>query len=130
MEYRSIAGLALREGKYFLAKRKPGGDLGFKWELPGGKLEEGENPQQAMVREWDEELELEVETGALLASGNFTHHDKLFLLEMYEVSFTGEPAALHEHTEWGWFLPEEIDSLDLADSDRIVLSSYFKEVNP
>jgi 8-oxo-dGTP diphosphatase len=128
MAYRSIAGLALREGRYFLAKRKPGGDLGLKWELPGGKLEEGESPQQAMVREWDEELELNVETGSLLATGNFTHNGKAFLLEMYEVSFSGDPAALHEHTEWGWFLPEEINGLDLAESDRIVLSSYIKEI--
>ena len=130
MEYRSIAGLALREGRYFLAKRKPGGDLGLKWELPGGKLEEGETPHQAMVREWEEELELKVIPGEFLASGQFSHKGKSFLLEMYEVSFTGEPAVLHEHLEWGWFLPEEIDSLDLAASDRIILSSYMKEVRP
>lgn len=128
MAGRSIAGLAERQGRYFLAKRKPGGDLGNKWELPGGKLEEGESPQEAMVREWMEELELKVETAGLLGSGTFTHKGKEFLLEMYSVSFDDEPQVFHEHVETGWFTAEEIDALDLAGSDRIVLSAYMKEV--
>ena len=129
MKARSIAGLAERKGLYFLARRKPGGDLGGKWELPGGKLEEGENAEEAMIREWDEELELPVSVGSLLGTGTFSHHGKDFLLEMYAVSFQGEPLADHEHTEWGWFTPEEINKLDLAGSDRIVLSDYFKAVD-
>ena len=128
MAKRSIAGLAERQGLYFLAKRKPGGDLGNKWELPGGKLEEGESPQEAMVREWMEELELKVEIADLLGSGTFTHKKKEFLLEMYSVSFDEEPKVFHEHVETGWFTPVEIDALDLAGSDRIVLSAYLKDV--
>lgn len=130
MTARSIAGLAERQGLYFLAKRKPGGDLGNKWELPGGKLEEGESPRQAMVREWMEELELTVETGDLLGSGQFSHRGKKFILEMYSVSFDGDAMVFHEHVESGWFTPCEIDGLDLAGSDRIVLSDYFSEVRP
>lgn len=129
MQYLSIAGLAERKGRYFLARRKAGGDLGGKWELPGGKLEENESPQEAMVREWMEELELNVQVGPLLGSGTFTHKEKNFLLEMYEVSFEGSPQALHEHLEYDWFLPAEIDALDLAGSDRIVLSAYLEEVS-
>ncbi|MDA3957233.1 NUDIX domain-containing protein [Oceanispirochaeta sp.] len=125
---RSIAGLAERQGHFFLAKRKPGGDLAHKWELPGGKLEKGETAEEAMIREWLEELEIQVQVGPLLSSGHFTHKDTLFLLEMYHVEFKGDPKALHEHVEWGWFSPEEINSLDLAGSDRIVLSEYMKEV--
>jgi len=129
MAARSIAGLAEREGLFFLARRKLGGDLGGKWELPGGKLEEGENAAEAMIREWDEELELEVQVGALLGSGRFSHRGKEFILEMYGVSFDGEPQADHEHTEWGWFTPQQINELDLAGSDRIVLSGYFSDVD-
>lgn len=128
MVLRSIAGLAERNGRFFLAKRKPGGDLGNKWELPGGKLEEDESPQEAMVREWMEELELKVEVADLLGCGTFTHKGREFLLEMYSISFEDEAQVFHEHVETGWFTPNELDSLDLAGSDRIVLSAYLKEV--
>jgi len=130
MVARSVAGLAERDGLFFLARRKPGGDLGEKWELPGGKLEEGESAPDALIREWDEELELAVEVGELLGSGRFTHKGRTFRLEMFEVSFNGDPLADHEHTQWGWFTPEQINELDLAGSDRVVLSSYFDEVAP
>ncbi len=126
----SIAGLAERKGRYFLAKRKPGGDLGCKWELPGGKLEEGESPVEAMEREWLEELELPVKTGELLSEGTFFHRDKEFRLHMYEVEFNAEPHVFHEHTECGWFSPVEINSMDIAESDRIVLSACFDEIDP
>ncbi len=126
----SVAGLAEREGSYFLAKRKAGGALGLKWELPGGKVEEGEEAAGAMRREWMEELELSVQVGPLLGKGEFSHKGKDYVLEMFQVHFDGEPRALHEHTEWGWFKPAEMDTLDLAPSDRTVLSRYFPEVQP
>ena len=129
-KYQSIAGLAERNGLYFLAKRKPGGDLGGLWELPGGKLEEGESPSQAMLREWMEELEITVSTGALLGSSCFTHHNKDFILQLYQVSFTGQDMHLNEHVETGWFSKAEIDKLDLADSDRMVLSKIWPEISP
>jgi len=46
----------LRDGRLLLTRRPPGGPLGFQWELPGGKIEEGETPEHALVREIDEEL--------------------------------------------------------------------------
>jgi len=127
---RSIAGLAEKDGSYFLARRKPGGDLGGLWELPGGKLEPGESPREAMKREWMEELTLPVEVGRLLGTGRFFHHGHEFLLELYEVRFTSRKMELFEHVETGWFSKEEIENLPLADSDRLVLSDLWEEVSP
>ncbi len=125
---RSIAGLAEKDGLFFLAKRKPGGDLGGKWELPGGKLEEGETPQDAMLREWQEELEIEVSTGKLVTSTTFSHNSKEFLLEVYNVSFQPQEMTLNEHVQTGWFSREDINDLDLAGSDRKALSTIWDEV--
>ena len=125
---RSIAGLAEQKGLFFLAKRKPGGDLGGKWELPGGKLEEGETPQEAMLREWQEELEVDVSPGKLITSTTFSHKSKEFLLEVYVVSFPPQEMTLNEHVQTGWFSKEEINALDLADSDRKALSTIWKEI--
>ncbi len=125
---RSIAGLAEKEGLYFLAKRKPGGDLGGKWELPGGKLEKGESPSQAMEREWLEELEIHVSTGDLVTTTSFSHNQHNFLLEVYRVSFEDQNMALNEHVETGWFGKSEINRLDLAESDRKALAGIWKEI--
>ena len=129
-KYRSIAGLAEKKGLYFLARRKPGGDLGGLWELPGGKLEEGETPFDAMKREWMGELEVQVETGVLLTTVSFSHHNKDFQLELYEVSFSDQKMTLNEHTETGWFTKDQVESLDLADSDRKALTEIWKEISP
>lgn len=128
LKHLSIAGLAEKNGQYFLAKRKPGGDLGGLWELPGGKLEEGESPSQAMEREWMEELEIRVRTGSLLCTSSFSHHGKDFELGLYEVSFDEQKMVLNEHDETGWFNKREVNKLDLAGSDRTALARIWDEI--
>ena len=59
---RSIACIDYRNGKVFIAKRQMKGDMGGRWEFPGGKIEEGETPQEALVREIKEELEIEIKS--------------------------------------------------------------------
>ena len=53
---RSIACIDYRDGKLLIAKRKSGGDMGERWEFPGGKIEEGEDFAQAINREMQEEF--------------------------------------------------------------------------
>ncbi|OQY34283.1 MAG: hypothetical protein B6241_05295 [Spirochaetaceae bacterium 4572_59] len=127
-KHRSIAGLAEKNGQYFLAKRKPGGDLGGLWELPGGKLEAGESPSQAMEREWMEELEIKVRTGSLLCTSTFSHNGKIFELGLYKVLFEEQKMVLNEHDETGWFKKAEVEKLDLAGSDRTALALIWDEI--
>jgi len=117
----SVAGIAIEQGKVFIARRKPGGDLGGKWEFPGGKVEEGEGDADALRREYLEEFGVAVETGPLLAHSEFTHHEQKFLLNAYRVFFTGYHFKMIEHTEWRWAAPAEIEALDFAGSDRRLL---------
>lgn len=51
-----VAGLALVDGRVLLGKRKATGKRGGLWECPGGKVDPGENPKDALIREWREEL--------------------------------------------------------------------------
>jgi 8-oxo-dGTP diphosphatase len=117
----SIAGIARKGDLYLVAKRKAGGALSLKWEFPGGKLEPGETPQEAMVREWDEEFKVEVKTGSFLCRGQFVHNKKNFELSAYEVQLLSESFTLLEHTEIKWVSLEEIALMDLAESDRVIL---------
>jgi 8-oxo-dGTP diphosphatase len=119
---RSVAGIAITQGKLFIARRKPGGSLGGKWEFPGGKLEAGEGDADALRREYLEELGVAVEVGPLLGSAEFTHNGCLFLLNAYRVFLNSREFRMTEHTEWRWVNLEEIKTLDFADSDQLLLA--------
>jgi 8-oxo-dGTP diphosphatase len=115
---RSVAGIALEEGKFFIARRLPGGDLSGKWEFPGGKAEEGESDEDALIREYDEEFKVPVKIGVLLGTVSFEHRDVTHSLNAYRIYFSSQDFTLREHAEWRWAALEEIEELDFADSDR------------
>ena len=116
----SVAGIARRGSLIFIARRGSGGALGGKWEFPGGKVEPGEDAAAALIREFDEEFSLAITVGAFLGSAVFTHRGVERTLFAHAVSFTGEP-VLREHTAWKWAALAEIETLDFAGSDRLLL---------
>jgi len=115
---RSVAGIAIDDqGRLFIARRKAGGSLSGKWEFPGGKAEEGESDVEALKREYLEEFDVAVEVGPLLASTDFSHKGKLFLLNAYRVFLGSLDFKMTEHTEWRWAALDEIEAASFADSD-------------
>jgi len=119
---RSVAGIVLRGGSVFAAKRKPGGDLGGKWEFPGGKVEPGESDREALAREFEEEFGAQVLVGDFVGEGAFTHRGRERVLSAYIVEFLGTGGLKPiEHEETGFFRYDELARLDLAESDRKLL---------
>jgi len=118
---RSIAGVAIRGDRVLVARRSAGGAMGGKWEFPGGKLEPGENDDEAAVREFDEEFGLTISVGATIGQSAFQNNGKHYELAALLVSFDGEPRELREHDEVRWVGAGELESLDLSDSDRSLL---------
>jgi 8-oxo-dGTP diphosphatase len=128
----SVAGIARNGNRLFIARRVGGGDLGGKWEFPGGKVEEGESDEAALVREFREEFDLAVTVGPPLGSADFEHRGITRRLRARLVVFEGVPAlrpvlrpVLREHTEWKWAALEEIEGLDFAGSDRKLLPALY-----
>ena len=117
----SVACIAYKNNKIFIAKRKLIGDMGGKWEFPGGKIENNEAPEVAIKREMQEEFGVEVSVGEKIASANFIHSGKICLVDAYRVDFAHDgisnPFVLTEHTEYKWVNPLEIKKLDFVDSD-------------
>jgi 8-oxo-dGTP diphosphatase len=122
----SVAGIAVEDGKVFVARRIPGGDLGEKWEFPGGKVEEGESDQNALIREFREEFRVTVRVGCFVGSASFEHHGQNRVLRAYRVYPESRDFTLLEHTEWKWVSPQSIAALDFADSDRKLLPELEK----
>jgi 8-oxo-dGTP diphosphatase len=107
--------------QFFIARRAAGGDLGGKWEFPGGKAEEGESDQAAMIREYGEEFSVPVKVGPLVGSASFVHRGQSHTLNAYRIHFLDTGFKLAEHTEWRWASIEEIEKLDFVPSDGKLL---------
>ena len=114
----STAGIALREGKVFVALRKPGTTIGESWEFPGGKAEPGETPEDTLKREYIEEFNLEITVGDQLCEGSFNNEDKKYHLVGYQIFFTGSTPVLKEHSEFRWVSINELPTLPMAASDK------------
>jgi 8-oxo-dGTP diphosphatase len=126
----SVAGVAIEGGRLFVARRKGGGDLGGRWEFPGGKVEPGEGDGEALVREYQEELGVPIEVGPLLSSASFIHRGREYALHAYRVFLKERAFTMREHSEWRWAGFEELEKLDFADSDRKLLPSIRDAIRP
>jgi mutator protein MutT len=106
----------------FFAQRKPGGALSSCWELPGGKVDAGETPPQALVRELQEELGITARIGRELGRASFHHEGSVFELIAYEATGEFDSVVLREHADSAWYTVDEALALDnLAPSDRSLL---------
>ena len=112
------AGVVCREGRIMICQRKSGGHQPLKWEFPGGKLEAGESPEQALARELREELGIEVRVGRILDAQRIADDGRDLLVLFYSAEIaSGEPEPL-DCNAVAWAGISELLSYDLAESDR------------
>ncbi len=122
MKVKRVAAAVIRcEDKIFATLRSHGEYSGY-WEFPGGKLEEGETPQEAAVREVREELSAEVELGELISQVEYDYPDFHLTMYCYFARMLSGELRLNEHDEARWLKKEELDSVRWlpADSDVIL----------
>jgi len=113
-----IAALIRNGSRVLIARRPPGDRLAGKWEFPGGTVEPGETPEQALRRELAEELGIDASVGASLGSVEHRSVDTDVHLSLYEVTgFSGDIHAF-DHAEVRWVALAELDQYDFAPADR------------
>jgi 8-oxo-dGTP diphosphatase len=114
------AALADPQGQVLLQRRPAGKAMAGLWEFPGGKVEEGERPEAALVRELAEELGIRVEEEALVpaafASADNGGRHMLLLLYLCR-RWEGVPTALDAEA-LGWVSPQEMEKLAMPPADR------------
>ena len=110
------------EGDRFLACQRPANKArALLWEFVGGKLEQGETLQEALIRECREELDITVEPGEVFMEVIHEYPDLTVRLTLFNaVIAEGTPKAL-EHTDIRWITTGEIDSLDFCPADEEIL---------
>ena len=120
------AGILRQNGLVLIARRKPGKHMAGKWEFPGGKIEQGESPEESLARELAEELDVRARVGDLLCQAAWEGDGISLDLMVYRVEgFEGTP-SLREHEEIRWVAPQDLRTYDLADSDRRVVEILFR----
>ena len=119
----SVACIIYDESKkqILIAHRNPTGDMGNRWEFPGGKIDEGETPSVAIEREMMEEFSVKATVHQKITSTTFEHKGKLCTLDAFLVSVDHDglekPYVLTEHQGYKWINPEEVRNISFVDSD-------------
>jgi 8-oxo-dGTP diphosphatase len=107
-----------RNGRILICRRRPDQDHAGKWEFPGGKVETGETPRQALLRELREELGIEAEIGSEITRYRFQYPQrKAIQLVFFRVTeFEGEPKFGH-FGEVCWAERTELPAFDFLEGD-------------
>lgn len=117
----AAAALIDRDGRVLLAQRDRGPEAG-QWEFPGGKLEPGETPEEALVRELREELDLETDASCLapIAFASQPCGERHLLMPVFACRKWRGAARAKEHRALVWSRPEDLLAHDLSPADKPV----------
>jgi len=112
-------------GKVLINERPVGKDYAGYWEFPGGKVDKGETPEEAIIRELKEEINIDV-TGSCLAPLSFTEkqYDNYYVVVLLYVCrrWNGHIMPMEEQ-ELAWVNPKEIDNFKLLPADKSFFAS-------
>ncbi len=120
-----VAGFLRRGNQILVGQRPENNSLAGQWEFPGGKIESGESPEKALVRELSEELGIEAEIGELKFSCTHSYGDVNILILFYEIRYwKGEPKPKH-HLMLEWIEPQELLTRNIPEANRKMLDRIF-----
>jgi 8-oxo-dGTP pyrophosphatase MutT (NUDIX family) len=123
----SVKGVVVRSNRVLLLKNERD-----EWELPGGRIEIGETPEECVAREIREETSWEVRTGPILDS--WMYHIAVAHKHVFIVTYGCQPetdtelALSHEHKEIGLFTPDETARLNMPDGYRRSIATWFAQL--
>jgi 8-oxo-dGTP diphosphatase len=108
------------EGRILIAKRPPGRSLAGLWEFPGGKVEPGESPEHALVRELAEELGIDIAPADLapLTFASHSYPDFHLLMPLFLCKRWRGEATPHEGQELTWVKPAELAGYAMPPADE------------
>ena len=111
-----VAAIIEKDGKIFATQRGYG-DFKDGWEFPGGKIEPGETPEQALVREIKEELEADIKVGELVATVEYDYPQFHLTMHCYMCELMSEKLILTEHEAAKWLGKDQLDEVDWLPAD-------------
>ncbi|TFC36233.1 (deoxy)nucleoside triphosphate pyrophosphohydrolase [Cryobacterium sp. TMT2-42-4] len=123
-----VVGAVLTRGATILAaQRSSTMSLPGMWEFPGGKIESNESPQEALLRELEEELLCSAEIGEHIETTEHEYDFGIVILTTYYCSLIGKEPRLTEHSEIRWVQAAELDQLEWAPADIPAVARVMKD---
>ena len=115
-----VAAIIIKDGHVFATQRGYGEWQGW-WEFPGGKMEAGESPQEALRREIKEELDADVSVGELLETVEWDYPNFHLTMHCFICNLLSESLHLNEHEAAAWLTHETLRSVKWLPADVEVL---------
>ena len=115
-----VAAIIVRDGRIFATQRGYG-DWKDQWEFPGGKVEPGESPEDALKREIREELATEIEVDELLTTVEYDYPKFHLTMYCYLCTIISGDLSLLEHEDARWLAIDELDSVKWLPADKDVI---------
>lgn len=112
-----VVAAVIRDGDKIFATQRGYGDLKGGWEFPGGKIEEGETPEEALKREIMEELDTEIEVGELIDTIEYDYPDFHLSMGCYWCSVVSGNLVLKEHEAARWLTKGKLRSMEWLPAD-------------
>ena len=116
-----VAAVIIKDDEVFATQRGYGEFKGW-WEFPGGKIERGECPQEALIREIREELDAEISVGDLLETVQWDYPNFHLTMHCFVCSLTSESMHLNEHEAAAWLTKETLHSVKWLPADEGILA--------
>lgn len=122
-----VTALIWQGDKFMICQRPVNKARALLWEFAGGKVEQGENKEQALIRECKEELNVLLSVGDIFMDIVHEYPDLTVHLTLFNATISeGEPRKL-EHNDIRWIAPSEIPNYDFCPADEEILKKIIKE---
>lgn len=121
-----VVAAVIRDGDKIFATQRGYGDLKGGWEFPGGKIEEGETPQETLKREIMEELDTEIEVGELIDTIEYDYPEFHLSMGCYWCSVVSGDLVLKEHEAARWLGKDGLMDVEWLPADVAVVSQIKK----
>lgn len=123
-----VVAAAIRKDNKIFATQRGYGEFKDGWEFPGGKIEEGETPEQALTREIKEELDTEIQVGKLIDTIEYDYPKFHLSMDCFWCEIMQGGLELKEHEAARWLSKEELYSVDWLPADVGVVEKIKKEL--
>lgn len=123
---RVVAAIIRDKGRIFATQRGYG-PYKDGWEFPGGKIEPGETPEEALKREIREELDTEIEVGEPAGHIEYDYPEFHLSMDCFFCTLLSESLTLKEHEAARWLSPAELDSVSWLPADRSLIDGLKAE---